>query len=498
MKHQHPKKDEQFIDFQQVKNDYVQWNPLFQRLGLKPRKFVRDREAVYIATADGWYRLGLTKYDKDELKWLRNMLEYLEERSFNNWALAWQKTIIWEENSFCYLLQPWLFGRECFNPEDPAAIIRVAEILAELYRSGRDYRESKGIPIYRDRWSVLEMEWESEREKLDHLSEESFHEKERKDVNDIRKNALSAMEESMMAWRSSGISSIQEHHSQSGTLGHGKLLAKYLVWNGNDFNLINWEHLSFQPRVMDLATLITDVGLWEPDWILFFIHEYSKILPFWPEEYEALFALLRYPKPAIELLSQDGETEGYKSFKEVVKELARKERCLAKVRKELGSQKRWAWAKTESDPDHDPGKFSMVLSPVESWGDFIGWDDSLIQVQYDQKLPSEVIERLTNPDADRILGGRDGNIVDATTSIESSGFEINEEPPNIPQEQIEVVTEPVPEPGPTPVLSEDPLAEEQYPDGPAPRETSQPVRPLQWSSFPKPIKEREKLEVGRA
>jgi hypothetical protein len=496
MKHQYLKDEEQLIGFEQVKNDYLQWLPLFQRLGLKPRKFIRDREAVYIATTDGWYRLGLTKYDKEELKWLRNILEYLEERSFKNWALAWQKSIIWEDNSYCYLIQPWLFGGESFTVGDPATIIRVAEILAELYQCGRDYRENKGIPIYRDRWSLIEMEWEAERQKLDALAEDSFHEKERKEVNEIRKIALNSIDESMTAWRSSGIGSIHEHHIQSGTLGHGNLLTKYLVWNEDDFYLINWEHLSFQPRVMDLASLIIDAGVWEADWILFLIQEYSKILPFWPEEYEALYALIKYPKPMIQLLSQANESVNHKPFKELIREQTRKERCILKVRKTIGSQKHWAWAKTEKDPNHNQGKFSMVLSPVESWGDFIGWDESLIQVHYDQKLPSEVIERLTNPDEDRILGGRDGNIVEATTNVENSGFEISEEPPNIPHEEIEAVTEETPRPAAT-----EPTAESQPVIAqPAPLVGDEaPVNSgiLQWPTFPKPLKAREKIEVGR-
>jgi hypothetical protein len=421
-------------------DDFQRCLPIFQRLGLKPRRYFFDHEAAYVGTIEGWFRLSFKKYSKQELKWLRRILEYLNERSFHNWAVPWQKTIIWEEHSFCYLIQPWILAKEHFQPRDPASVARIAEITTDLYNCGKDYCENRGIEIIRDRWQSIDLEWENTLHKLDQFNNDFEHEKTRKDVDELRKNAIFALNECLDSWKKSGLSSLLEHHQHSGVLGHGNLLIKNIIWLSNDYYLLNWEGLAFQPRIMDVASLINDVGWWEPDWILFLLNEYAKIQPFWPEEHVALFALLKYPHKVIELL-ETGLTEeslNRKDLKEEAKELARKERCLTKAWKELGTQKRWVWGRQSEVPSVGQGKISMVLSPVESWGDFAGQVDSLIQVKHDQKLPNDVMERLTYDDPG-VVAGRDGNVLESAAK-ESSNYnennfiEIVEPQPKIPNE----------------------------------------------------------------
>ncbi|HBE77289.1 MAG TPA: hypothetical protein DDW65_05845, partial [Firmicutes bacterium] len=344
--------------------------PIFQRLGLKPRRYLCDGEAAYVGTIEGWFRLSFKKYNKQELKWLRRILEYLHERSFRNWAVSWQKTIIWEEHTFCYLIQPWTIAREHFQMDDPASVSRIAEITAELHSCGKDYFENRGIEILRDRWQTIDLEWENAFHTIDQFKIEFEHEKTRKELEELRKSAGVALSESLSSWRKSGLSSLMEHHQRSGVLGHGNLLVKNIIWGGNDYYLLNWEGLAFQPRIVDLASLINDVGMWEADWILFLLNEYAKIQPLWPEEHEALFALLRYPRKIVELFNQEMSEESLdrKNLKEVARELTRKERCLGKAWKELGTQKRWVWGRQSEMPSVNQGKISMVLSPVESWG----------------------------------------------------------------------------------------------------------------------------------
>jgi hypothetical protein len=481
VKHQRSTREISVQEFELIKSDYQKWTPIFNRLGLKPRKFLNGPNELYVGTAEGWFRLSLIKYDKQELKWLRSILEYLETRSFNNWALPWQKTIIWEESNFCYLIQPWLFDGDYFTANDPASITRVAEILADFFRCGKDYHESKGIRICRDRWSMIEPEWELALQKFDQFKGDSYHEKIRPELNELRKEAQAALNDSLIGWKSSNISSLMEHHRQAGVIGHGNLLAKHIIWCGNDYYLLNWEHLAFQPRIADLAMLITDVAVWEPDWIIFLISEYSKIQPFWPEEYSALLMLLRYPKGVINLLEEaKAEEFDRKKIKEVAKEMVKKERCLTKVWRELGSQKRWAWSKEENNSITDSGRISMVLSPVESWGDFTGSVDSLIQVKSEQKLPSDVIERLTFSDRERVVGGRDGNILEA--ALENTPLNEFEE---IVEEQIKPPLEKL-----IPFRDETNQEEAIVEITPEKTKTNQSSATiLNWSGFLKPVKE---------
>ncbi|HBF37964.1 MAG TPA: hypothetical protein DDW50_11645, partial [Firmicutes bacterium] len=428
--------------------EYQKCLPIFQRLGLKPRRYFCDREAAYVGTIEGWFRLGFKKYSKQELKWLRRILEYLNERSFRNWAVPWQKTIIWEEHSFCYLIQPWLLAKEYFRPEDPASLSRIAEITTELYNCGKDYFENRGIEIVRDHWQSIDFEWENALHKLDQFKNDFEHEKLRKDIDDLRKSAIEALSQSLDSWKKSGLSSLLEHHQHSGVLGHGNLLVQNIVWLSNDYYLLNWEGLAFQPRIVDVASLINDVAWWEPEWILFLLNEYARIQPFWPEEQVALFALLKYPKKVIDLLSAGATEEilNRKDLKGEAKELGRKERCLTKAWKELGTQKRWVWGRQNGMPSVDPGKISMVLSPVESWGDFAGQVDSLIQIQHDQKLPSDVMERLNYNEPDQVMAGRDGNVLESAakespTYNENNFIEIVEPQPKIPEESEPDVVE---------------------------------------------------------
>jgi hypothetical protein len=491
--------------------------PIFQRLGLKPRRYYRDHEAAYVSTTEGWFRLSFKKYNKQELKWLRRILEYLSERSFHNWAVPWQKTIIWEENTYCYLIQPWILTREYFQAGDPASVSRIAEIIADLYSCGKDYSENRGIEIVRDRWQTIDLEWESTLHALDQFKNDFEHEKLRKEVEELRKDAITALNDSLNSWKKSGLSSLLEHHQRSGVLGHGNLVVKNIIWGGNDYYLLNWEGLAFQPRIVDIASLINDVAWWEPDWILFLLNEYSKIQPFWPEEHAALFALLKYPQKIIELLNGDVTEESldHKNLKEVAKELARKERCLLKAWKELGTQKRWVWGRQTEMSSVNQGKISMVLSPVESWGDFAGQVDSLIQVKHDQKLPKDVMERLTYNDPDRVVAGRDGNILEsaakgATGYNENNFIEIVEPQLKIPTEneqseqeqeheqqlepeRVDEVKVLVPEQveNAKVVVTEPVIAEKNIPTQSKAKETAPQV--IQWAKFPKPMGENKKL-----
>ena len=400
-------------EFESTKMSFEKWTPVFQRLGLKPHRFFDNQDAVYICTSEGWYRLSLVKYEKHELKWVRSILEYLEERSFCNWAMPWQKTIIWEENSHCYLIQPWLLTNEYFKVKDPASVARIAEILANFYRLGKDYYENKGIEILRDRWSTIETRWGIELEKIERQSEDLGHEKIGKELGELKKETCRVLTEATAGWKSSGINALYEHHRLTGVLGHGDLCMENIIWLGNDYYLLNWEHLAFQPKIADLASLISNVGFWEPDWIIFLINEYSKNQPFWFEEYSALMALLRYPARAILLLTETkAEDVQRKTIKEEVKQMAKKERCLAKVWKELGSKNRWVWGGNKYPANEDMRKISMVLSPIESWGDYSGPVDSLIKIDNDQKLPSDVIERLNLNNQKGVISGKEGNILE--------------------------------------------------------------------------------------
>lgn len=425
--------------FESAKINYTKWAPIFQRLGLKPHRFFYKREAVFVCTTEGWFRLSLVKYQKQELKWLRSILEYLEERSFNNWAMPWQKTILWEENSHCYLIQPWLLTNDCFKANDPASVARIAEILADFYRLGKDYHENKGIEVFRDRWSTIETRWVIELEEIDRLPGELGHEKTNKEFGELKKETTRVLSEALIGWKSSGINTLFEHHRRTGVLGHGDLSVENIIWCGNDYYLLNWEHLAFQPKIADLASLICKVAFWEPDWIIFLINEYSKIQPFWSEEYSALMALLRYPAEAILLLTEvETEDLDRKAIKEEVKQMAKKERCLAKVWKELGSKNRWVWGKNGYPANEDMSKISMVLSPIESWGDFSGPVDSLIKIDNDQKLPSDVIERLTLNNQKGVVSGKEGNVLEGAAPRIDNCTEVTEEqPPRIIEEVVE-------------------------------------------------------------
>ncbi|HEX3047669.1 MAG TPA: hypothetical protein VHY08_23155 [Bacillota bacterium] len=395
--HRAAKKSSGNEDFQTAKTNFQIWGPIFQRLGFKPRRFFTDLEAVYVSTNEGWFRLGLTKYSKQELNWLRNTLKYLEERSFKNWAVPWQKTVIWEEKSFCYLIQPWRLDGECFQADDPASITRVAEILTSLYECGKGYGQAGPMETSRNLWRNLEVGWEAAIHKLEDIKIEDFHEKVRDEVNDLRKEALSSYNDMIKSWRTSGIHSLFEAHRQTGMLGHGNLLSRHLIWRESDYYLLNWEFLAFQPRVRDLAFFINDIAIWDPEWIIYFVTACARIQPFWPEEYQALMVMIKEPVGVFNLLETIRHSEfDRKNLKEVVKSLNKKNRCLEKVWYELGSEKRWPVSPINYHSSYQTPELSMVLRPVEAWGDHNASSDSLIKIADQQpNLPREIMERLS-------------------------------------------------------------------------------------------------------
>lgn len=472
-------------EFESARVNYAKWAPIFQRLGLKPHRFFYRRDAIFVCTVEGWFRLSLVKYEKQELKWVRSILEYLEERSFNNWAMPWQKTIIWEENSHCYLIQPWLLTNDCFKANDPASVARIAEILGDFYRLGKDYRENKGIEIIRDCWSTIETRWGIELEKIDRVPGELGHEKINKEFGELKKETVRILSEALAGWKSSGINALFEHHRRTGVLGHGNLCVENIIWCGNDYYLLNWEHLAFQPKIADLASLISNVAFWDSDWIIFLINEYSKVQPFWAEEYSALMALLRYPAAAILLLTEvETEDLDRKAIKEEVKQMAKKERCLAKVWKELGSKNRWVWGKTDYPTNEDMRRISMVLSPIESWGDFSGQVDSLIKIDNDQKLPSDVIERLTLNNQKGVVSGKEGNVLEGAAPRIEDFTEITEQqPPQIVEKVAEdAVRENLIE-ATNADIAKLPIAKEQTD---VVKEEEKPIL-IKWGGFPKTL-----------
>lgn len=464
-------------EFSKAQIEFQKWALLFQRTGLKPRRLVMESDGIIIGTSAGWFRLGFRKYGRQELQWIHQMLEHLEERAFKNWAAPWAKTVVfWGENNEGYLIQPWVITGEYFQAADPGSVQRLAEIMAAFYRSGKDYKAAKGIEITRDRWSNMEMDWESRLRDLDNLKAEDMPEKARGDFNELRKNTGMLLKECIAGWRNSGMHSLFEHQSQTGILGHGSLLARHIVWLVNDYFLLNWESLAFQPRIFDLAVLIRDVAYWEPDWILYLINEFARVQPFWPEEYTALFAVLRYPREALRMMDTliAGEPDR-KLLKEAGKELVRKERCLDKVWRELGTEKRWAGRFPDNRSQFSFNKLSMALSPLETWGDFQGEVDTVINVKHENRLPPEVMERLSDFDRDRIVGGKDDNILQGSATL--PGDEDRE-----PETDILPVSEPVSEPaaGETSNTGPNPVTE-----APRPVKTNEQERIIRWAGFPK-------------
>ena len=433
-------KDSPVTQFESARIELQKWAPFLQRTGLKPRRFWKGSEAVYIATSEGWYRLGLKKFSKQELNWVHHVLEYLEERSFKNWAVPWQNTIIWEENNSCYLAQPWFVEGERFNSFEPVSVLRIAELMADFYNCGKDYVQSLGIEVARDRWNI-EVKWEAELRTLDTLKVDDFPEKIRSDINELRKKLATLLNESLNRWRNSGMNSLFDNQRNIGILGHGSFLLQNVIWIKNDYYLLNWENIAFQPRIFDLVTFILDASNWEAEWILFLIREYSRIQAFWPEEFQGLQALLNYPQGIMEIFGkiQTEELER-KSMKEVVRELARKDRCLGKIWRELGNDKRWAGSYYKNNTQYGINKLSMSVAPVETWGGFNELNHSIIKVKDESKLPTDVMERLSFLESNRIIGGRDANVIEGSTLSESeikantvnklAAFEINE-----PQEE---------------------------------------------------------------
>lgn len=437
--------DETLRVFEQTRVDCQRWYSIFERLDLKPRRYFSADGCVYMGTAEGWFRLSPIHYEKDELYWVQNILQYLEERSFANWAVPWQKTMIWEENDGCYLIQPWIFGKEYFSPADPAAIGRVAEILAGLHRCGRDYCQNKGIEIFRDRWSAIEEHWQLERQRVDALPEEGFDESVRQALAGLKKAITASLSETIDIWRN-GINLLYEHQLHSGMIGHGQLAAKHIVWLKNDYYLLNWEDVSFQPKVADLAMLIEDVGIWEPEWITFLINAYTRFQPFWPEEYQALQVMLQYPKPLLNLVREDNLPRlEWKQIEETRQVLQRKEQCLSRVWQELAADKRWSRQIWLGNGGIEPGKLSAVVSLVETWsGVSNAQNEPLISVRDEGKLPSDsdILERLSHSMEEEVLGGRIGNIIEGAVLAESdrlrpesSGWEIEERSDDVLPEQ---------------------------------------------------------------
>lgn len=429
------------IQWENEQRDYQKWLPVFQHLGLKPRRFIGKGDVAFVCLAEGWFRLSRGKYSKEELTWLRNILEYLQERSFRNWAVPWQQTVVWEDGDSCCLIQPWYFSQELFQPGDPATLERIAEILAELYRCGKDYRENRGLGICRDHWSTVAARWQEQLSIVQSFKEEIYHEKMRKDLNGIRKDVEALLTNCLRDWES-GMSSLFENQYNLGVLGHGQLLAKYIVWRENDYFLLNWEHIAFQPKIADLATLIDDVGYWEPDWIIYFIKQYTRLQPLWPEEYQALKAMLSYPKQLICLFQDDsGKEIDNKIWKEADKELKRKGRCLDKVWREISSEKtRWAWGKDYIIPkSRETGRISMVLSPVESWGGMSQERvDSLINVKTDEKNSSDIWKRLGNPESECVVCSGDGGFANAASNFNPIRQGLGEEALPVRLEEVEV------------------------------------------------------------
>ncbi len=462
--------------FEAARVQFLKWNTIMQRTGLKPRRFLQKSDAVYFGTSEGWFRLSYARYSKPEVHWIRKLLEYLDESSFQNWAVSWRKTIVWEENDHCYLIQPWVMNGDSFQRDDPASIQRIAEIMADFYRTGKGYVESKGIEIRRDRWSTLEVEWEESLKKIAKLKIDSLPEKIRGGMVELQKELAVLIRENINNWRSSGIHSLLDHQRRAGVLGHGNLISQNILWQNNDLALLNWEYLAFQPRILDLATLINDASNWEPDWILFIIGEFSKAQPFWREEYTALRILLRHPYHIIRMLERTQPEELERKFlKEAVKELARKERCLGKVWRELGTEKRWGGGILTNNSGID--RLSMVLSPVETWGEYNG-PDSVIRVRNEAKLPEDVMERLTYFEQNRIVGGRDGSVLDGSVLPVTRETEI------VPEKKTE--DNPGAEFDTGGGLSDVPLPDILIKEESSPPENStSSVHIIQWGNFPK-------------
>lgn len=498
VKGDHPPDSQPAGGFIGRKKEFYRWSPLLERSGLKPRRIMAETDAVYVDTSEGWFRIGRRSYPRTELAWLHNVLEYIEERGFRGWAVPWQRTVIWEEGGHCYLVQPWLKEGEGFHPDDPASLARIVEIMTEFYRCGKEY-ERNGLEICRDSFSSIPTEWEIARKQLAEIDNGHFPEKHRQEWHDILKKAQSRIADNLKNWEESGVGGLIGQQLSTGVIGHGNLLAKYIVGHDHDFSLLNWEYLAFQPRIKDLASLILDLKLWEPDWLLFLINETAKVQPFWPEEYGALFALLWHPQDLLNAL-KDSAPEGFnedrypKNLKEVAKEMARKEKCLTKAWRELGTEKRWAFRSPMADNPVPDGKVSWGLAPVESWGDTGGAPESLIRVKTPNYLPPEVLQSLSYGLPDRIVSGGDSVVLKAanTGTVQPiSGGVPDLQPSQTVASETEIALSPVKPAAAVPVQMPQVVkdsVQQLQPNHSFPPHTereSSPTQILRWADFPK-------------
>lgn len=402
--------NEGWLGFNQVKSEYQKWAPIFYQLGLKPRRYFKTNNAVYICTEAGWFRLGFIKYGKEELQWVNRVLQHLEEGRFANWGVPWSKSLIWEEQGFSYLIQPWCFSKDSFDPRDPAAIIRLTEILSDLYYCSQNFVDNNGPGILRNRWRSLEEQWQADLQLVEMLDEKKLG----LTGFNFKKQAVNTIEDTLKIW-DSVIKGWVEADREFGSIGHGKLLSKYIVAQPDDYYLLNWEHLSFQPKVTDLVSVINDVGIWEEEWVAFIINEYTKLQPFWPEEYRILVGMLQYPVDLLKFLHKLNNEPNLKINQSQIKkfsvELSKKADCLLGVWQQLGIDDRWGGYSGIAPESNDEAQeeLSMAEPSYENGENYVGaeldvvlpfdetmeqsvekWEDDVVNEQVDDSLNSQI------------------------------------------------------------------------------------------------------------
>ncbi len=418
----HQNMEKSLTFFRNNKQHYVKLESFLLQFNLKVCRFYEAKDACYFYTNQGWFRFSLISYEKQELLWLKSILEYLEAASFDNWATAWQKSIILEEMRTAYFIQPWFFPEEPFSVSDPASLARAAEIIANFHATSKGFLMECALELKRDRWNDFEKNLDEKLQLINDLELKVYSEKHQKSILEFKNLLLELLKGIKKEWQSLEMNAFLENQLNSGMLTHGAFRPAHLVLQQNNYYLLNWEAIAFRPRVADLADFIGQVNWWEPEWLLFFLGEYFKRQPLCPEEYKAFHILLRFPWEVFAFLEKllPDKLER-KHVKELLKMLSRKNHCLEQMVQEFDAQKRWLWGKVNTPVIPKNG---TELTSVESWGGFTK-----------AEKPSHVTvdERVNGAEAERSL--------EADQQSEAIVLEITENIENFIKEEVDFTME---------------------------------------------------------
>lgn len=278
---------------------------ILKEYGLEPLEAVSHRDIVRVTTSSGTYALKSAKGDRySHLVFMESALAHLRQRGFHAMAElipTGDGRPGVRRGSSVYYLTRWIDGQPCrFSPDQPEAIDRAAQVLAELHLAAEGLEAPEPVPPEKIRWDRWIAKGHSKSQDLTLFADELTRRGIRNSFEDLFLSAfpffLELAAQSVASLERGPYKQVAALESSRRSFCHGDYNYSNLVEDaaGNQW-VVDFDNCAYDLRIADLVRLIRRNSRWNLVLANRILGVYTSVRPISSAELDVLRAALIFP-----------------------------------------------------------------------------------------------------------------------------------------------------------------------------------------------------------